>query len=189
MHTPSTQHDAPTPELDEFEALVGRARGGDEAALDELRTFLDAHPALAAHVGDLAAHVERDWVALAAGADPLVREALARRLAALKDELAGPAPAPLVRLLAERAAAAWLQTTHADALAARIGAAAGPAASLALRRQESAQKRYLAALKALALVKKLRPSPAATPPLGSPAPAVVPFPSSNCPPSPDRSYA
>jgi hypothetical protein len=179
---------APDDRLHEFEELVAQARTGDETALSELRGYLDARPTLAQHIGDLAAHVERTWVELAAG-NPLLGEALARRLAALKDELAGPDPTPLVRLLAVRAASVWLQSVHADAVAARLGATAGPAAALALRRQESTQRRYLAALKALALVKKLRPAPAATPPRGAPA-AVVPFPSaSDQPRSSDRTTA
>jgi hypothetical protein len=182
--TTQSGSEAPDDLLQEFEALVARARTGDTAALGALRAFLNARPALAQHIGDLAAHVERTWVELAAGADPLLRDALPRRLAALKDELAGRDPTPLVRLLAERVASAWLQSVHADAEAAGLGATTGPAAALALRRQESTQRRYLAALKALALVKKLRPAPEAT------APAVVPFPSSSSPPrSSDRSTA
>src|SRR5262245_31479716 len=118
MPDPAPTPDRPTPALADLMGRLARARGGDPAAATSLRAALDATPALWDELGDLAACAERSWIALAAGDDPIVREALARRLAALKAELAGPAAAPLELLLVDRVAATWLQVNHADAGAA-----------------------------------------------------------------------
>src|SRR4051812_8117097 len=104
--------------VDELRGLLDRARRGDADALPALRAALDEHPGIWRHCGDLAAHAERAWIALAAGPDLLLREALGRRLTALKADLAGTNPTPLERLLVDRVAATWLQVAYADAAAA-----------------------------------------------------------------------
>jgi hypothetical protein len=141
--------------------LLGRAERGDRSTLPELRRLLDDNPQVWRRLGDLAAHAEAAWADLACGDNLVLREALARKLAELKADLGGSAPTPLVRLLAERVAACWLHLHHADAVAAR---ARGGELSLAqldatLKRQERAQRAYLAALKALAVVRRLLPAP------------------------------
>ncbi len=82
-----------------------------------------------------------------------------RKLAGLKAQHAGLAPTPLEQLLVAHLAAAWLQVAHGDALAAQAAEKTDAQARFAQRRQERAQKRYLAAAKALALLRKLRPQP------------------------------
>ena len=138
--------------------LVAAASGGDEAALAQVSRLFDAAPEAWDLVGDLGRHAERALVAAAAGGDPLLRAGLGRRLDAMRRELAGPAPSPLERLLAERVAAAWLAVQDAELRCARLlrdGRA--PAAQLAYHEQrlERAERRYLAAIKALAQVRRL----------------------------------
>src|SRR4051794_33893276 len=87
---------------DEIRGLLGRARGGDAAALPALRAALDGRPELWRAYGDLAAHARAAWVDLIAGHDLALAECLARQAAVLLGELAGPAAPPLERLLAER---------------------------------------------------------------------------------------
>jgi len=110
----------------------------------------------------LAAQAERAWIELAAGPDLLAREALARQLAALKTELAGPAPTPLERLLVERIAATWLQVNYADAVAAQARDVSVKQAELAMERQDRAHRRHLTAVAALATVRRLLPAGTAT---------------------------
>jgi hypothetical protein len=64
---------------------------------------------------------------------------------------------PLEVLLVERVAAGWLQTAYADAAAAQAREKALDLAQLEQqrRRQERAQKGYLAAIRTLATVRKL----------------------------------
>jgi hypothetical protein len=149
--------DHPHPLWDELVMLVEQARGGDPIAVGQLGGFLDANPDLVEHVGDLAVQVERAWIALAAGADPFAQEVVERKLARLKARHAGPAPTPLEQLLVAHLAAAWLQVAHGDALAAQVADKSDAQARFVLQRQERAQKRYLAAAKALAVVRKLQP--------------------------------
>ncbi len=137
--------------------LVHRAQQGDHTALPELRRALDADPALWNEYGDLARQSEGAWLRLLAGKDLVLFECVQRKLGALRAELAGPEPSPLERLLVERVAACWLQTLYADAIYAQSqGPGATPAVLRELmRRQESAQRRYLDAIKKLTLVRKL----------------------------------
>ncbi len=154
----------PPPAAIDLGRLLEAARRGDPAALPALRTFLDESPDVWRHAGDLAAHAERAWVELAAGPDLLAREALSRRLASLKAELAGPAPTPLDRLLVERIAATWLQVNYADAVAAQARDISVKQAELALERQDRAHRRHLAAVATLATVRRLLPVAPSTDP-------------------------
>ena len=144
-------------ERSRLEGLVSRAMRGDREVLPALRDALDRHPALARQAGDLAARAEDAWLDLLAGQDLFTAEAVRRRLAALRAELAGPQPSPLERLVVDRIAACFLQLQYADVTYAL---ARDPGASVAAlremqRRQEGAERRYQAALRQLAVIRKL----------------------------------
>jgi hypothetical protein len=145
---------------DEVRELLDRARGGDPAALPALRAALDGRPELWRAYGDLAAHARGAWVELIGGADLALKESLARTASAMLAELAGPAAPALERLLAERVVATWLQVNHADALAAQAAGLSIRQASFAQGRQESAQRRHIAAAAALATLRRLLPATA-----------------------------
>ena len=163
----------PPPAVADLGRLLEAARRGDAEVLPALRVALDENPELWRFTGDLAAHAERGWVELAAGPDLLAREALTRQLAALKTELAGPAPTPLERLLVERIAATWLQVNYADAIAAQARDVSVKQAGLALERQDRAHRRHLAAVAALATVRRLLPAGTATVRAEGPSPLIV----------------
>jgi hypothetical protein len=137
--------------------LVQRAQQGDLTALPLLREALEADPALWQEYGDLAAQAQEAWLQLLAGTDYLLAESVRLKLGALRRELGAEGASPLEKLLIERIVACWLQTHYADALYAQ---ARGPHSTPSVRqelmkRQESSQRRYLAAIKQLALVRKL----------------------------------
>src|SRR5205823_2136263 len=71
-------------------------------ALPALKAAFDRHPELAARLGDLAGHAEQALLALAAGDNLAAREAIARRVAALRGELSGEGRSPLERLPVQR---------------------------------------------------------------------------------------
>jgi hypothetical protein len=74
--------------------------------------------------------------------------------AELRTQLAGPSPTPLERLLVEVIISNWLQTHFADAAYAQAGTQTTPAALRELqKRQDSSQRRHMAAIKQLALVR------------------------------------
>jgi hypothetical protein len=144
------------------EEVVQRARAGDRSVLPQLQALLQEHPELWARYGDVAAQALAAWVVLAAGDDLLLLESLRRRLDALQEELLAEGSSPLEKLLVGRLVACHLQVEHADALAAQ-SRTAGPAARRALlQRQESGQRRLLAAARTLALCRRLL-QPAARP--------------------------
>ena len=144
-------------DVDRLAELVQRAQQGDLTALPLLREALEGDPSLWQEYGDLAAQAQEAWLQLLAGTDYLLAESVRLKLAALRQELGTEGASPLEKLLVERIVACWLQTHYADALYAQ---AKGPNSTPSVRqelmkRQESSQRRYLAAIKQLALVRKL----------------------------------
>jgi hypothetical protein len=137
--------------------LVRRGQNGDASALPLLRHLLDADPELWRRHGDLARHAEDAWLTLIAGEDLLLRESISRKLMELKADLLSWGASSVERLLVERVTATWLQASYADATYAQIRASEASAAvrKELMQRQESAQRRYLAALQQLVLVRKL----------------------------------
>jgi hypothetical protein len=84
----------------------------------------------------------------------ILREALTRKLATLKEELAGGTP--LERLLVERLVSCWLNVYHIDALyATRMNDLTWAESDYFQRRQERAHRQYLSAIRTLAEVRRL----------------------------------
>jgi hypothetical protein len=161
MSTTTTTASKQDEVLERLQRLVERAEQGDETVLGELRAALDVNPWVWQRFGDLGRQAEAAWLQLVAGKNLLLLEATQRKAAQLRAELAGPAPSPLERLLIERIVACWLQVHYSDASYAQLKGTTPAQHTAALRRQNSAQQRYLQAVKALATVRKLlRPAPA-----------------------------
>src|SRR5262245_50727317 len=144
-------------DMERLAELVQRAQQGDLTVLPLLREALEADPSLWQEYGDLAAQAQEAWLQLLAGTDYLLAESVRLKLGALRRELGTEGASPLEKLLIERVVACWLQTHYADALYAQ---AKGPHSTPSVRqelmkRQDSSQRRYLAAIKQLALVRKL----------------------------------
>jgi len=140
---------------DEVRSLLERARGGDPTDLAALRQAMDRYPQIWREYGDLAGHARDAWFDLIAGSDLALKESLARQIEAMKAELAGESSSPLETLLIERIAACWLQLSYADATAARTGEMSTQQANYLRKRQDSAHRRYLAAIGSLAMVRRL----------------------------------
>jgi hypothetical protein len=138
------------------------AEKGDRSVLPELSAALDADKRLWKTYGDLAAHAEAALGMLAAGNNLLLAESLKRTLSAMKTELGGQAPSPLERLLIERVTATWLQVNYFDGLVAQAKETKNAQWQLLQRHQDSAGRRHLAAIKALATIRKLL-TPASSP--------------------------
>ena len=136
--------------------LLKRANEGEGAALVELRELCAGHPELWAGLGDLAAQAQAMLITAIAGPNAVVAEAVGRAVAALLQELAGPEPPPLERLLVARIVACWLQLHYAEARhAQQLGTLTMAQGEYHQRTIERAQRRYLAAIKALAQVRRL----------------------------------
>ena len=149
--------------LQELQALSDKVEGGDKGAVLELRRELEQS---SSEVVAFCASIAQDYRRLAAttgsGGDPLVKEAMVEGAERLAKELAGENPTHLEVLLAERIASLWVLTETQDALlfaSYRRGQSkpVGPAFMIQMCKiQESTHRRYLAAVKALAQVRKLQ---------------------------------
>jgi hypothetical protein len=84
-----------------------------------------------------------------------LKEALPRKLQRLREELAGPNPTPIERLLVERVVACWLQVQDADIRYAQAEDLSRASYDYYQRRMDRCHKRYLSAIKTLATVRKL----------------------------------
>lgn len=143
---------------EELLALLRRAENGDQAALQQARTVADECPKVWERLGNIAT-TARDHLIDAISANPLQREAMERKFQEVRAALAGPDPSLLELALAERAAVCWLQTYHEDYQDTALRQQAGVSLSrleMQHKRGERAQRRYLAAVKALAQVQKLK---------------------------------
>jgi hypothetical protein len=141
---------APTRQItrsDALKVLVERANAGNQYCLEGLRQLLADNPEIWQQVGDLARHCEFAWTDLIAGNDQLMLESIKHSIGRLKNELAGPNPPPIERLLVEQVVITWLASRYAEMAAAEPGPLSLGEARIKLKRAESAQRRHLASIK------------------------------------------
>ena len=142
----------------EIQALVQRAQAGDPSGLPRLREILDGHPELWKHMGDLSSLVETAWIAALAAGHPLAVESMKRTIAEMKRELAGVRPSAVDRMLADQVVACWMEVKCMEGMSADSERATLAQAGLTLKRLESAQKRYLSAIKTLHALRGILPA-------------------------------
>jgi len=142
------------PQGEELRTVLERAHKGDASTLPVLRKMLE-DPFVVNVLGDLAAQAEHSFIRAVAGDDLAFREGLNRKLELLRAELAGPNPTPVERLLVERVVACWLQVQDADLRYANAKNLSTEWGDYFQRRMNHAHRRYLSAIKTLALVRKL----------------------------------
>jgi hypothetical protein len=152
---------APTPNAapaagDDLTALVRRAEQGDTSAVPALRELMRKAPAAVdIFGGDLAREAQEMLIRKYSGKNLLYRESLTRKLELLRAEVAGGNPTPLEWLLVERIVACWLHLHHLEMLYAQKDGMSLELGNYYQRSIDRAQKRYLAAIKTLAQVRKL----------------------------------
>jgi hypothetical protein len=146
---------ARTKEHEELLDLSDRAQKGDKTAMPALQEYLKNPAFVEALGGDLAKQAQLTLISKFSGRNLLFKETLTRKLDLLRDELAGPSPTPLERLLVERIVACWLHLHHLEAVYANKDNMSLALGTYYERSISTAQKRYLAAIKTLALVRKL----------------------------------
>lgn len=146
-------------------ALQRRAMEGDAGALGELRKALDADPGWWEKTGDVAWQTEAAWLKTYAGRDEFAKEAISRKLRALRRELRGPEASPLEYLLVSTISLNWLVLAYSQTLCAqRMGQEGGVSLEVSTHLQERvdrAQRRYLASIRALAQLRRLQRPPQA----------------------------
>lgn len=154
----STEVSCPPSRGQETQALLERAIRGDPTCrtlLDALLDLPDRGGRIVELFGDVPGFAERAFVAQASGENVLLREALTRKMAGLRAELAGPEPTPIERLLAERAAYCWLVLWRYEEKLVNAKDLTWKQAEFHQRWIDGAHKRYLSSLRTLATVRKL----------------------------------
>jgi hypothetical protein len=141
---------------DALPGLLQRAERGDATTLPALRQLLADPAAVEQLGGNLARRAERLILQRVAGSNLAAQEAAVRKLELLRAELAGPDATPVEALLVERVAACWLQVQALDLyIAQKETELLFPNADYCQTQRERAHQRFLSALKALALVRRL----------------------------------
>src|SRR5829696_4888115 len=150
----------------ELRALSDRAEAGDKEARRKLRLMVRASSAeVVGRASDVGRRADRVLASSAAGGDPLTEEALLAKLDLMRAEIAGEDPTPLEVLLTERVVSLWMLTSLLEALIATQyrKVVDDPSERLSpsyliqqSRILESATRRYLAAVRELARVRRLQ---------------------------------
>ena len=133
-----------------------------EAALPELRRYLALSPDVCAIFGDVALRAKEALAKLAGDKNPMLTESSMLRVAALEAELAPAGSSPEVRLAAQNVAFCWLAAYEAEITASKTvkRKKLQKQTDHCDRRRDRAHRRYQAALRTLAAVRKLlRPLP------------------------------
>ena len=146
----------PMTEADRRQDILNRMiLKNDKTAVPEFRKLLRQVPNIADSGGNLAKIAEETLVKGIAGDQLWMHEMLLAKLKTMRTELAGPQPSPIERLLVERVVACWLQVYDADAIAAQPESVTFVQGDYNQRRQDRAHRRYLSAIRTLAMVRKL----------------------------------
>jgi hypothetical protein len=144
----------------ELQALSEKVQDGEEGARAQLRLALrESAPAVIARCSTTLGTYRGMLAEKTARGDVLEREAVVLQAERMALELAGENPTPLEVLLAERVASLWILVELQEALTAAFYYKGGARMSVVLqmaRVQESAHRRYLAAIRTLAQVQKLQ---------------------------------
>ena len=146
----------------ELQDLSSRVRDGEEDLRPKLRQMVkESSPEVIARCCDSARIYRRMVATTASGGSPLAEEAIVEGAERLALEIAGENPTPLEVLLSERIASLWVLVELQEALLSawygKQSNGTSPAYLLQMAKlQESVNRRYLAAIKTLAQVRKLQ---------------------------------
>jgi hypothetical protein len=151
--------------LEELRELSKKSEAGEKGTRAQLRRAVaKCSPGVIAEASDIAQRAQAMLTKTIAAGEPLVEEALERRLALMREEIAGENASPLEILLTERVVAGWLLVEVLEGLIAAQYYKGAPKSSRLppsyiiqqSRILESATRRYLAAIRELARVRKLQ---------------------------------
>jgi hypothetical protein len=149
----------PPADLGRLKEVLGRAEGGDDTVLPELRAALEAHLSTWEQYGGLPHQARDAWLDHIAVDDLLLLESLDRSVKASEEKLGVGQASTLERLVIGRIVACQLMTEYADLACARTLGGNETVRRLAQIRQEGAQRRLLTSIKQLACIRKLLKPP------------------------------
>lgn len=148
---------APANDCDELAVVIPKARKDKDAAERVIQisrengTLREVIEAFGIHNS-----AERSIIKHYAGDDELLNALCAEQLSMMSGELAGPNPTPLEKLLCDRIAFCWFHLQRCEAVVAQQNGLTFAESEFYQKKIDRAHKRYLAAIKALAQVRKLQ---------------------------------
>ena len=154
MATANPPGDTVPRDLKAVNEIINRAQKGDESTLPVLRELLNSRHIIEAY-GNLAHHAEETLIRKFTGKNLAVREGISRKLDTMRTELAGQTPTPLERLLVERIMLCWLHLHQLENIYAEKDSMTFDLGIYYQRCLDRAHKRYLSAIKTLAVIRKL----------------------------------
>jgi len=145
---------------EELRDAIERAQDGDETALPIIREHLQARPDNYWQLVNYARVVQNAQIKAYTGDGLYVQEVMHEVVRRLRKDLEGENPSPLESLLVDRIISCYLHVNFAEnACAETIGAGERlEDAEYKQKRLDRAHKRYLAAVKALAQIRKMGPA-------------------------------
>ena len=153
--TRKTKDSQPTNERPDPVDLSRRAQQGDESALAALQSLVK-RPDFWREAVDLTANAEAALITRMSAKNLVFRESVKAQLDHMKAELGGPAPSPLEKLLVDRIVILWLQVTYYETTyTQQLGELTIRQADYHQRRIDGTYRRYLAAIRSLAQVRRL----------------------------------
>jgi hypothetical protein len=147
-YLPQAQRNA---QLAKLRKLSDAALSGDNAALDALRSALDGCPYLVNRLSDLQIEIERKFIKLLAGKDPLRIEAFRKRSSEFRHQLLDGEPASFAtKMAASRVVASW---TFAQLVELRI--LTSPDELSNLKTLEQAERRFAVAMRTFNMTRQM----------------------------------
>jgi hypothetical protein len=153
---------APRPTIDTREgvkAVLDRAEEGDETVLPLVRKLFDRDTREGGTMvelnGNRYLHARDAIIRQSTGKNIAIQEALRQKINAVRDDLAGPNPTPLERILCERVALCWFDAHEMDRRFINQTDITLTVAEYRESRRDRAHRRFLAACRTLATVRKL----------------------------------
>jgi hypothetical protein len=148
----------------ELEELSTKAEDGDKDARLKLRVALrESSPGVVSRCSDLAGNYRQVLAKTASAGNPLLQAALEERMEGMRQEIAGANPTPLEVLLTERIVSCWMLVELLEALNTGYYVRDTDRKRLDVRYfmqmvkiLDSAYRRYLSSIQALARVRKLQ---------------------------------
>jgi hypothetical protein len=135
--------------------LVDRANSGELTAVAELRTFLDENEHVWRRLGDMGAHAENFWINLISSKNRLLVESVTREIDRMRQELLGESASPVEKLLVDQIVANHLEVRYREQQLSSGSGVTAKQKSATLKAAESAQRRYLHAVKTLEEIRGL----------------------------------
>jgi hypothetical protein len=148
----------------ELEELSTKAEEGDKDARLKLRVALrESSPGVVRRCSDLAGNYRQVLAKTASARNPLLQAALEERMEGMREEIAGENPTPLEVLLTERIVSCWMLVELLEALNTGFYVQDTDRKRLdpryfmqMVKILDSAYRRYLSSIQALARVRKLQ---------------------------------